>query len=388
MNRQKCSPVFYKLDSKGKMRVWSLEVFETPDLEVYEKIVSGLLSGKQSARTKKIKDSKHDLAWDRAIKLQRNAIERKRREGYTTIQEEALNAPTFSAPMKAQTYDPDKTELPEHFYIQPKINGLRCIYFPETDELRTKSGLTWDIPEIMNDVRTLSEYCGGAPVDGELYIHDTPVATIKSVCHKPEHELRSALHFRVFDIVTEDPQHKRFGILEQAFNKLWDEVGMAAVVTGGVRLVPFEHVVLFNHGEQKLKEQFDHYLYLGFEGLMIRSFDAPYESDKRSKHLLKWKPVYDAEYEVVHITYENRMVNGIQYKLVEFHCYDPHCEQMFKAVPKWDVERRFQFYKDNQGVELQTLLHKLPPLQVEFRERTKNGIPFHAVAIDFREEGY
>lgn len=119
---------------------------------------------------------------------------------------------------------------------------------------------------------------------------------------------------------------------------------------------------------------------------MIRLDGVGYEYGKCTKNLLKWKPVLDGEFPVTHITYERRVVNNEVMMLVEFHCT---CDGgQFKVVPKWDVERRYQWYKDNKDKDLDALLDSLLPLNVEFREWTKNDLPFHAVGIDFRDPSY
>lgn len=146
MNKQKYTDEMYKLDSKGKVRAWSMEIYQTPDDRVYQKIMSGLVDGKLAVRTKEIEDSKQEDAWSRAVKLMRNTVVKKKREGYTPIYEECLNAPTLTKPMKAQTYKPGTTELGNRVWVQPKINGLRCLYFRESDKLFTKSGIEFDLP--------------------------------------------------------------------------------------------------------------------------------------------------------------------------------------------------------------------------------------------------
>jgi len=387
MNRQKYTDEMYKLDSAGKIRSWSMELYETGD-KVYQKTISGLEDGKKTQRVKEIKDSKVKEAWPRAVELMRNAVKKKKREGYTPIYEEALHAPTLTKPMKAQTYKPGKTKLGNRVWIQPKINGLRCTYSWDDDTLYTKSGIEFNLPEIKQFARTLSGCIDGATLDGEIFLPSTPVATIKSICHHPEHVRYLDLEYHIFDIITDEPQNVRLESLAEGFHDMWDELYSNGHMIIPVRLVHFEEISIVYKGLEPLNVEYERYLDQGHEGLMIRTYDGPYESDKRSKHILKWKPVFDEEFEVVHITYEHRMINGVQYKLVEFHCHDPESGQMFKAVPKWDVERRFQFYKDNLGKEDTEVINSLEPLTVEFRERTKNKVPFHAVAIDFRTPGY
>jgi ATP-dependent DNA ligase len=137
---------------------------------------------------------------------------------------------------------------------------------------------------------------------------------------------------------------------------------------------------------RKIQDKMDHYIYKKYEGLMVRFDDVPYEYGKRSPNLLKWKYVMDGEFEVVHITYERRMEGGMKY-LVEFHCKFTN-GKTFKVVPKWSVERRHQWWLDNKDKKVEDILPNLLPLLVEYRELTVNGMPFHAVGIDFREHGY
>lgn len=379
MGKSLTLPELYKIDSKGKLRVWVQYVFEKENMtELVTK--SGIQGGSLTNRKKEVTDSKRELAWDRALKLANNNIEKKLRIGYHRTPEEAKNADVLLRPEEAETFDPESmTLVPGKIFVQPKINGLKCIYNPEADELMTKTGLQYHIPWIKSSLKELSDDLNKLPVDVELYIPGLSVGQILSAAKTLDHPERHRFEAHVVTYVSDEPFQLRDSTLKSAFRvKSYDHL----ILTKTLRISDLDYMPV-------LQRHYDQFLYEKWEGLMIRNGDAPYHIGKRTYDLMKWKPTITQEFPVWHITYENRYVEamGSMAKLVEFHCRTKE-GLSFKVVPKWDVKRRFQFYLDNVGKTVEEIVESLPPLQVEFREWTPDKKPFHGVGLYFRDHGY
>jgi hypothetical protein len=382
VGNQKNSPKLYKKDSKGKMRVWYQKLSEVQSgTTTFAITYSGLLGGKLTERSKPIENSKVKKSFERAVTLMDNTVVKKIRDGYCRSTEEAESAGVLFKPMKAHTYEPGKTVLPFGFWIQTKINGVRAPYNCETDVLHTKSGLKYSIPAVQEELKRFTEILGYS-TDGELYVPGLTAPEITGCAKRMNDPRRAQFEYHLYDCM-----------MDEGFGKRWASIGTAWVdfvsiygIPKYIKLVTTEYL----KDPSKLQDKMDHYVYLKYEGLMVRLDDVPYEYGKRTKNLLKWKEIMDGEYEITGITYERRMGSvqegGMKY-LVEFHCKFSNGET-FKAIPKWSVDRRHQFWMDNKDKKPEDLLPTLEPLLVEYREVTVNGLPFHAVAIDFRPHGY
>lgn len=107
-----------------------------------------------------------------------------------------------------------------------------------------------------------------------------------------------------------------------------------------------------------------------FEGLMIRLDGSGYESNKRSSSLLKDKAVFDTEVIVKDIVLSDKgnTVCICDYNGKEFRTSPPgsHAER----------DSAFQNKKRYVGTRL----------TIEYREITDDGIPFHAVGINWRKD--
>ena len=376
MITNKNSGVYFKKDSKGKLRQWECQVIrsEDPDL-AYSKVISGLCEGKLSNRSKPIESSKVKSAFDRAVALMENTVVKKIREGYHPDKESALNADVLFKPMKAEEYNPEEP-LEPMFSVQPKINGCRALYNWESNKLHSKSMLEYTVKYVHKELKQFADIVG-ASVDGELYIDGLTAPEISGAARNPQNKHAGDFVYWLYDLVTDEGFEIRKEKVKEGFAKYEDLYGKPKYLIW----TPTYDIKFL----KDLKPKYERFLDDGFEGLMVRKWGTPYEF-KRTKNLLKWKPVMDKEFEVVHITYERRKGVGVGTPilyLVEFHC---KCDAgRFKVIPAWSVDKRHQFWLDNKDKSLQDVLGELLPLRVEFREWTKDGFPFHAVGIEFRD---
>lgn len=375
MNKR-LSDKLYKKDSKGKMREWSMSLYENEDGTTNSITDSGLVGGGIASRSKPITSNARQSSFQRATTLMLNAYDKKLRTGYYYSAEEAGNAGVLFAPMKAQKCSPEKLPTPM-YSVQPKVNGVRAPYNWTEDKLHTKTGLQYVLPELQRELMIFATSLK-CSIDGELYIPGLTAPEIAGKARNIKAEGRDQFEYHVYDIMTPDGFEIRGPELAKAFHKTFLTYGRPKFM----KLVPTVRV----RYDRDTQRWYDTWLNEGWEGLIIRLDGVGYEYGKRTKNLLKWKPVFDGEFPVVHITYEYRVHKNEKVQLVEFHC--EYKGEMFKVIPAWSVEERFQWYKDHKDMPLGQILDSLQPLRCEYRELTKNDIPFHAVGIEFRDPSY
>jgi len=126
-------------------------------------------------------------------------------------------------------------------------------------------------------------------LDGEYYNHDIPFEEVSSACgtrvHITEEKelLRAKIKFYLFDICLPIKYSERRALISNLYDS--------------------NYIVqpLFYKGiasEEFIDKCFEEFLSNGYEGAMIRRLHMPYEH-KRSKQLLKYKPLLDDEFKVI-----------------------------------------------------------------------------------------
>jgi ATP-dependent DNA ligase len=115
---------------------------------------------------------------------------------------------------------------------------------------------------------------------------------------------------------------------------------------------------------------FDNARAKGFEGLMIRLDGFGYESNKRSASLLKDKAVFDTEVIVKDIVLSDKG-NPV--------CICDYQGKEFRTSPPGSHKEREKALQNKSQ-------HIGTRLTIEYREMTDDGIPFHAVGTQWRND--
>lgn len=328
---------FYRLDSKGKIREWSIDVVDNGDGTATLFTYAGIQGGKiQTVPTpinsgKNIGRANETTAYQQAVLDAQTEINSKIKEGYGTDINNLKgkgDTATIKDPMKGDSYHPtgkkDKsltidTAGPEkhktgelkgkpvgirgkRIGIQRKLDGWRFRIYVNRTEIKfyTSSGdLTLSFPQIEKVIREkfdanidywekkygVTEYY----LDGEIYNHKLGFNATASACASvvnitPDKQaLRDAMQFHIFDVCNSANYETR----QKIANNFVDGVWVLSLET-----------IIINADEKAIDDLFEKFLKEGYEGLMIRLLDMPYEF-KRSKQLLKYKPEEDGEFKLV-----------------------------------------------------------------------------------------
>ncbi len=214
------------------------------------------------------------------------------------------------------------------------------------------------VPQVVETLQRLMR--PGTIWDGELYCHGVPFQMQVSWIKRTSPGT-SRLYYCVFDEMGEGPFDQRYERLNQTFYQRYEttEAVTEAIEHGPVRLVR-PHPVASHLGVQQLHDQF---VQEGYEGIMVRHGSAPYERDKRSQSLLKYKDFQDQEFRIVGMVENVGKAEGTGC----FVC-TTDAGETFKAMPRgtdeirrayWD--RRQQLLGKQLTVRFQAWSDSVPP---------------------------
>ena len=189
-------------------------------------------------------------------------------------------------PMLAYKVDKKPVDWSEKVFIQPKLDGVRCIFTKDGAYSRTGKEFK-NLAHIKYDLTDYFRKHPNSVLDGELYNHalKNDFEKIISLVRKQkptENDRRNAQHlvqYHVYDTIAEGPDY------ESRFNWLRTNLPIAATMT------LIKNTVVESQDEAKMLH--DVHLAQGYEGSMLR-LNKPYEQ-KRSYNLQKFKDFSDTE---------------------------------------------------------------------------------------------
>lgn len=290
----------------------------------------------------------------------KSRISRQRDKGYRDTVEEAIscantNTLDLPRPMLAQPISKvGNVNLDEHFF-QYKYNGHRCLIASTIEGLVAYSRNGKPITSIDHILNQLDDLPVGEILDGELYVHNTPLQTIASWVKRKQPDT-ALLRYVVYDCVS-------IKSYEDRFHFICNFIGIENPIISIATTMAFsESDTLDKHLKDAIKR--------GYEGLILRHKLRRYESGKRSKSLIKVKSFQDGEFFV----YDIESSNDGWAVLV---CTTGDNKVFRVSAPGTMKEK--ELILENKSIYIGQLV------KVEFAEYTKDGIPFHPVAIMFRD---
>lgn len=335
---------YYKIDSKGKTRQWSIWTEKINDglvnIVTEDGIVGGKLKGSVTPITVGL--GKNSIE-EQAIFDAKSVARSKEKRGYgpdiNNLKTKGQSA-TINDPMKGYVYKPypiDEKEAKSSFTldkagirgklvsIENKLDGWRlrvrinrteCVFY-------TSSGdVTPNLPQIEKSLRQVFdknvdywEKKYGVTehiLDGEVYRHNlqltkdakdeivgyyfqdntsgfsataSAMGTVKNITPIKQ-ELRDLMQFHLFDVAIDDKT-----VLDTTRQKI------VKYYIDNVNVVAVEKKYIYAN-EEEIEDFMQEALNKGYEGLMIKILNTPYEF-KKSKFMFKYKPLIDDEFQVV-----------------------------------------------------------------------------------------
>lgn len=263
--------------------------------------------------------------------------------GSTNTNQLGLAMPMLATPMANVTFDKNNS------YIQPKLDGHRCL-INEDGAYSRRGKVINTIPEILKSLDIPMDIT----LDGELYCHGVPLQTISSWAKKRQKETLN-LKFCVYDAIIP-------GLTFEERNKVLREIVKENEYVQLVDTVKYDPTV-------SVEDHWYNYRTQGYEGAIVRPADGLYEIGLRSKKLIKVKMRHEAEFKCVDVEASR---DGYGILVLETKEGKP-----FKT-----------FAPGTYGDKVYTLINKAKFINkfvtCEYADLTKEGIPFHCVAIRWR----
>lgn len=284
----------YKKDSKNKIRV---TFFSLEGSNIVTS--SGLLDGKLKETVIPCKPKNlgkiNETTGEQQAELELLSRYRKKLdEGYFSTIEEAEDEVVI-LPMLAKSVNLDKLVFP--VIVSPKLDGMRCMGRAgedgNSDYFKSRKGKEiTTLPHISLPLVTMDGSLHlDAWFDGEMYSHKDDFQTNMSLIKKYRKGLTERVKYHVYDLYVPNTPMKyteRHSLLKK----------LVPIYDGSpVEVVPYFIVNSINELNSKHQE----FLNNGYEGSMVRINEVPYELNKRSSSLLKYKDFIDEVYEIVDI---------------------------------------------------------------------------------------
>ncbi len=342
----------YMKDNKGAIRKWSIGVEDG-----VIKINHGQLNGSMQTQTEDIPAGKGGRSLEEQI-LSRvsSRIHKQRDKGYSPNIEDAkkrpMNALGLHKPMLAQPISKVKSINFSGASIQPKLDGNRMLITNCNGEniAYTRNGKRIETVDHILDSMIIPE---GSTIDGEIYCHGQSLQTIVSwVKRKQDNTAR--LRYHSYDMINESLSFK-------------DRLSLLSTYDLGERA---EIVQTYNvRNEEQVWDIFRHFRNGGYEGAIVRTEGTGYETGKRSKSLIKIKEWLDDEYIVTGVS---KSADG--WAILE--CIMKN-GNIFTVSAPGSVKEKIYVLENKQA-----FIGK--PITVEYANLTKDGMPFHPVALRWR----
>jgi ATP-dependent DNA ligase len=266
----------------------------------------------------------------------------------------AVNAINMPKPMLAQPFDKVK-DISGDIYMQYKYDGNRCLIAKKDGEVfaYSRNGkLITSIDHILEQCKDIPE---GTILDGELYCHGVPLQTLRSWISKNQAESNN-LVYMLYDMVINQPFYKRL----EAIKNLKLSYPIKEVF---YKLLPPLEL------DFKLPLELEKAIKNGYEGLILRHSNAPYETGKRSKSLVKVKQWLDKEFIV-----EDISASADGWAIL--HLLSDNGKPFKVSAPGTIADKEKALLQKESFIGQE--------VTVQYACLTKDSIPFHPIAVAWR----
>jgi ATP-dependent DNA ligase len=197
-------------------------------------------------------------------------------------------------------------------FVQKKYDGIRCLAYMRDGKvfLESRTGEKFEKFDLLRGQLEAAFFNKMSPeqqatfyFDGELYTDDIPFNEISGLVRMTSKHAKAAdmeradkIHYYVYDCID-------LANLEMTYK----DRNQLLAATFKANKSPMLHLVETEIAEstKDVKEKHDQYVAEGYEGIMVRDMMGPYEVDKRSKYLQKYKEFCEDEFKIIGFHEEN-----------------------------------------------------------------------------------
>lgn len=378
--------MLYKKDSNGSIRTWEIWVervgTSSSGDDIYHiKTRSGVegsenmvepepqyvTEGRQNRTIAQQAQSEAQSKWLRKLD-----------EGYKLTRASAITEINI-LPMLAKKFSKAARHVEYPAVGQRKFDGVRCLAmsaegFPSNIVLLTRKNKEFAGMNSLRSEIALLNLPPSIVLDGELYSDTLTFQRVSGLVRKKPENLSERdledleqVSYRIYDLINLSNMDMTFAARYRLLQSLLRAVPSSQTprlrLTRNVRIRNEEdvaaHLALFEEE--------------GFEGLMVRNLESPYELDKRSKHLQKVKTFIDEEFPIVGY-YE---ATGNDRGTPIWECEAPNGRR-FRARPMGTLAERRELWANRDAAIGR-------PLTVRFFEYTDDGVPRFPVGVAIRD---
>lgn len=341
-------PMLYKKTSTGAIQFWTIYVYEDSDHStayIMETQYGQL--GTDSPQTTldtiwtgKNVGKKNETSAQKQAELEAKAKwEKQKKKGYVESMDAALAGEVDELieggilPMLAHKFVDQGHKIKYPAFVQPKLDGIRCIAIVEKGKCtlwsRTRKPIT-GMPHIVEELQRIFAQ-DNVVLDGELYNHDYKsnferiVSLVRQENADPDHKL---VQYHVYDVINDSTFQDR---------SAWLQIMFRHFAFDYTKRVPTYTV----NYEDEVMDYFDDFRAQGYEGAMLRNSLSKYVN-KRSYDLQKVKEFDDGEFKIVGITEGRGKLAGHAI----FVCMDDKGDK-FEAKMKGDTARLKEYFENH-----------------------------------------
>lgn len=302
-------PILYGIEKNGKIKQWSASIFKNDDNTSYSIIEFGQVNGVKQTSRREYVEGKNINKKNETTPFEQCVFETKKKwqdkiDKYNYVEKEPISCKVVNNkktiyPMLANKYDINKRKKNDIIYpcfVQPKLDGLRCImYWDSKDEKVVSQSRTGCIYETMthieNKIKVLFNDNPNLIIDGELYTNEIAFEELAGLIKKKkitekDREKLLLVKYHIYDIINDDPYIERYKSIEYIFEKYNNET----YIKVNTRIC---------ENEEKFKLYFYEYIENGYEGIILRNKNGIYRQNYRSNDLQKYKEFQEDEYSIV-----------------------------------------------------------------------------------------
>ncbi len=367
-------PIFKTLTktANNKTYEWSIQITKIND-DLYEiSTTNGYTDGKKATHTLKINKGKANRTVLAQTILEAQSKYNKKETEYSIEIFKPMLANKFNHELyhtKTSSYI-----IPFPAYIQPKLDGLRCISYIFNNEviIQSRTGHKYENfnilkTQLMNIFKVVGS---GVYLDAELYTDTLSFAELSGLIRLTNGKTDETqiakidtINFNIFDMFFSDYPEMIYETRKLKVEELLKIPNNSLIKFVKTTLIPTIDMIEPKH---------DEFVVDGYEGLMVRDRNGIYQPNKRSKFLQKYKKFVDAEFKIV--GYEQG--TGGETGCVVWKCITRDGKE-FGVRPIGTREERREYYNNAaQYIGRQ--------LTIKYQELDEGGCPRFPVGKDIR----
>jgi hypothetical protein len=245
-----------------------------------------------------------DEAQKSAINDWKEKIER---EGYTILMPTGQDEKIFR-PMLAKTYKLGNKIETDHLFVQPKLDGLRCICYRDRGTmnviLESRRGLKFqNFTRLREEAKDLLfKQNNDIYFDGELYTKEFSFDEINGLIRKTtakttnEDNLKiDIINYVIYDFY--DPKRPSLKYIDRM--NILKEVFLQDRPKDDIQNLIMNCKTETVSSDKEIEEKHDEYKNSGYEGIILR-LNESYQVGIRSRFLQKYKKFEEEEFEILH----------------------------------------------------------------------------------------